>query len=282
MSNKLLFTISTYNQLNYTKECIASIKKLENEGIDIDLWVFDDASTDETAQWCIDNEISIDKSFDPRGLTHSWNRAYKRFKENADYKYIIIGSNDIIVPKGSIRELVDTANMWPFSVVVPFSTKHGAGHNGAVQGIETIFTELHPTYTDNPINCQKIQDSLLNIKNIVKGQNNIYLLDPVRLKMFNGFFFMMNRKVIEYEQENGDLFDSTKPLYKGEDEFNWTKLIPNNDFSALCKTSFIFHYKGKSTVGFNNRDNLEEFIERRKMIDSGILVKGTNITTASK
>ena len=25
--------------------------------------------------------------------------------------------------------------------------------------------------------------------------------------------------------------------------------IPNNDFSAVCKTSFVFHYKGVTTKG---------------------------------
>ncbi len=36
-------------------------------------------------------------------------------------------------------------------------------------------------------------------------------------------------------------------MTKNEDEFNWSKLIPNNDFAAVCKTSFVFHYKGVST-----------------------------------
>ena len=35
--------------------------------------------------------------------------------------------------------------------------------------------------------------------------------------------------------------------FKNEDEFNWAKLIPNDDFAAVCKTSFVFHYKGVST-----------------------------------
>ena len=65
--------------------------------------------------------------------------------------------------------------------------------------------------------------------------------------MFNGFFFMMNRNIINYQHSDNELFEPKYIMTKNEDEFNWTNLITNNDFSALCKTSFIFHYKGVST-----------------------------------
>ena len=58
---------------------------------------------------------------------------------------------------------------------------------------------------------------------------------------------MMNRNIIKYEQNETELFQTKNIMTKNEDEFNWSKLITNNDFAALCKTSFIFHYKGVST-----------------------------------
>jgi hypothetical protein len=100
---------------------------------------------------------------------------------------------------------------------------------------------------NEPQSYQKTQDTILNIKSEVKKSNNLYLFDPMRMKMFNGFFFMMNRNVINYEYENGVLFNPNLNMTKNEDEFNWSKLIPNDDFPAVCKTSFIFHYKGVST-----------------------------------
>ena len=72
--------------------------------------------------------------------------------------------------------------------------------------------------------------------------------------MFNGFFFMMNKNIINYEQTDTELFKPEYVMTKNEDIFNWDKLIPNNDFSAVCKTSFIFHYKGITTKG-DLRDN---------------------------
>jgi len=53
-------------------------------------------------------------------------------------------------------------------------------------------------------------------------------------------------------------------ITKNEDEFNWSKLIPNNDFPAVCKTSFVFHYKGVSAVG--DLRNNEKWEETRRAI----------------
>ena len=48
-------------------------------------------------------------------------------------------------------------------------------------------------------------------------------------------------------------------MTKNEDIFNWDNLIPNNDFPAVCKTSFVFHYKGVTTKGdLRNNDKWKE------------------------
>ena len=72
--------------------------------------------------------------------------------------------------------------------------------------------------------------------------------------MFNGFFFMMDRNIINYEFSNKELFEPKFIMTKNEDEFNWAKLIPNNDFASVCKTSFVYHYKGVTAKG-DLRDN---------------------------
>ena len=83
----------------------------------------------------------------------------------------------------------------------------------------------------------------------MRKANNLYVCDPIRMKMFNGFFFMMNRNIINYQYSDKELFDPKYVMTKNEDEFNWSNLIPNHDFPALCKTSFVFHYKGVTTKG---------------------------------
>jgi len=274
--DKILFVITTYNQMSYTEMLhnrLTAFKLSSPEivsGIEIDILVVDDASTDATVEWCTINGINIIKKDQGKGLTDSWNKGYKYFKEHKEYKYIIISNNDVLVPKGAIKEMVEVFKKWPFSLVVPMSSVAGAGHNGNAQGIEVYYPGTESEWINTPKNYQLVQKSILDVKQKFKDANNLYLLDPIRMKMFNGFFFMMNRNIIKYEREDGNLFDPSKIMYQGEDEFNWATLIPNNDFPALCKTAFIFHYKGMSTKedGFSQiKNDVEKWEELRKQTD---------------
>jgi glycosyltransferase involved in cell wall biosynthesis len=240
--NKILLVVTTYNQSTYTKLFFESLKKVDEN---FDVLVVDDYSSDDTVELCNEYGYEVITKNEPKGLTHSWNLGYQRFK-NSKYDYVIIANNDILIPNGAISELVDSFKMWPYSLIVPLSTKNGAGHNWQFQSVDSYYEGLSPT-CDDPNNYQLIQDNILNIKEETKKANNLYILDTIRMKMFNGFFFMMNRKVINYESSDGVLFDTNYNMTKNEDIFNWSNLIPNNDFPAICKTSFIFHYKGVST-----------------------------------
>ena len=113
---------------------------------------------------------------------------------------------------------------------------------------------------------------MLSIQEEVKKANNLYLLDTMRVKMFNGFFFMMNRNIINYEHSDNILFNPDYNMTKNEDKFNWNNLIPNNDFPAVCKTSFVFHFKGVSTFKiFDNygeiSNNVPEWKKQRELHD---------------
>ncbi len=241
--SKILLVITTYNQSEYTKLCFDSLKQLIDDNFDV--LVIDDYSTDDTVKICDEYGYEVITKSEGKGLTHSWNLGYSRFKSD-DYSYLIVANNDILIPNGALRELVSVYEKWPYTLVVPLSTTNGAGHNAQNQSVETYYDGIS-SMCNEPQSYQKTQDTILNIKSEVKKSNNLYLFDPMRMKMFNGFFFMMNRNVINYEYENGVLFNPNLNMTKNEDEFNWSKLIPNDDFPAVCKTSFIFHYKGVST-----------------------------------
>ena len=130
-------------------------------------------------------------------------------------------------------------------MIVPTSTTYGVGHNRE-QSIENYYQGIAPDCND-PNYYQDIQDKILDVKEQTRKSNNLFQLDPSRMKMFNGFFFMMNRNIINYQYSERELFEPKYIMTKNEDEFNWAKLIPNDDFAAVCKTSFVFHYKGVST-----------------------------------
>ena len=247
--SRTLLVITTYNQSKYTRLCFESLKTIEK---DVDVLVIDDCSTDNTVELCKEYGHEVITKPEGMGLTDSWNRGYYEFKQrwfanesgmddNSDY--LILANNDILIPNGSITELKKTFQKWPFSLVVPTSTAYGVGHN-VEQSILNYYNGLS---VDNPNDYQNIQNAIFNIKDELKKSNNIYQLDPTRMKMFNGFFFMMNRNIINYQHSDKELFEPKYIMTKNEDEFNWAKLIPNDDFAALCKTSFVFHYKGVST-----------------------------------
>jgi len=258
--SKTLLVITTYNQSEYTKLCFDSLKNLED---DIDVLVIDDCSTDDTVKICKEYGYEVITKEEGLGLTDSWNRGYYEFKSrwfnnksgfDDNYDYFILANNDILIPKGAITELKNTFAKWPFSLVVPTSTTNGVGHN-TEQSIENHYQGMSPS-CDDPNYYQEIQDKIFDVKTQIEQSNNLYQLDPKRMKMFNGFFFMMNRNIINYEHSDKELFEPKFIMTKNEDEFNWSNLIPNNDFAGLCKTSFVIHYKGVST--FKIFDNYGE------------------------
>lgn len=245
--SRTLLVITTYNQSKYTKLCFDSIRNIEN---DVDVLVIDDCSTDDTIELCKEYNHEVIVKETGLGLTDSWNKGYVEFKDRK-YDYFILANNDILIPNGAITELKNTFEKWPFSMVVPTSTTLGVGHNRE-QSIENYY-DIAPD-CNNPNYYQEIQDRILEGKKQISKANNLFQLDPLRMKMFNGFFFMMNRNIINYQYSDKELFEPKYIMTKNEDEFNWSKLIPNDDFPAVCKTSFVFHYKGVTTKG-DLRDN---------------------------
>ena len=262
---KILLAITTYNQSNYTRMCFESLKKLDD---DMDVIVIDDFSTDDTVDVCKEYGYECETKKEPMGLTNSWNSAYSHFKYDDEYDYLLIANNDILIPKGALGELVESFEQWPYTMIVPMSTTNGVGHN-PTQSIENYYQGMAPSCND-PNYYQEIQDKILDVKEQTRKSNNLYMLDTCRMKMFNGFFFVMNRNIINYEHDNDILFNPDFNMTKNEDEFNWSKLIPNNDFPAVCKTSFIFHYKGVSTFEvFDNygkiSNDVPEWKRQRKL-----------------
>jgi len=213
----------------------------------IDVIVVDDCSTDNTEK-IVSKYDFVEFIWKDRGvgLTDSWNIAYQKFK-NEGYQYLIVSNNDVLIPRKAIDEMETVLEKWPGSLVVPLTTSEGCGHN-RLQSIHNYF-EGNAEFS-NPKQYENVQNLILDVKEQLKTQNNLYQLDPVRMKMFNGFFFMMSRNVVNYELVDGNLFYQKVQFNGNEDEFNWGTLIPNNDFPFLCKTAFIYHFKGytKQTI----------------------------------
>jgi glycosyltransferase involved in cell wall biosynthesis len=259
MSKEIVMFVSTYNKSHVTKQFLDTVKLIDLSNIDI--VVMDDLSTDDTEQ--VVSEYDIVKEFitkpEGKGLTDSWNMSYKYFK-NSEYKYAIFASNDTLIPRGAIEEMTDVLVKWPCNFVVPLSTDKGAGHN-RVQSIDVIYGP--DSERNNPENYQQVQDILLQHKENLRKANNLYQVDPFRMKMHNGFLFMLSRKLIDYERKDGNLWDPQYINIKNDDNLNWEILIPNNEFAFLCRTAFVYHFKGLSLTGSRTLANTENWKELR-------------------
>jgi GT2 family glycosyltransferase len=258
--NNILFVITTYNQSEITKACLDSLMSC-HEISATDILVVDDCSSDDTIELCRSYNVNFIEKTVGKGLTDSWNRAYEYFKAHVEYDYFVIANNDILVPNNAISEMISVLSKWPGTLVVPMSTKLGSGHNQS----QIIDNWYGANEYDVPDNYQMVQDYLLDLKYTESESNNLYKFDPIRMKHFNGFFFMMKRDIIRYEREDGNLFDPEFINVKNEDEFNWCNLIPNDDYPFLCKTAFVFHWKGVSftKAGIKYSNDLKQHLLQR-------------------
>lgn len=222
--DRTLLAFTTANQLEYNVKGIRSI--LENKSENIDLVVFDDASNDGTVEWCKDNNIPIVTKDKALGLTHSWNLAYQKFKHE-NYKHLIFANSDIIVPKGALEKLLEQNQK--YIIVSPLSTLKGVGHQ-PLQDVKKYYTLNKDEY--DYLNTQAIQDQIDNSDSELTKE----------VDYINGFFFSVNRDVINYEYSKDQLFDPNTINVGNEDDLCKRVKQP----IAIVLNSYIFHFKGVS------------------------------------
>lgn len=222
---KTLLAITTYNQLKYTKLLVESLDSINLTGIDV---IFiDDVSTDGTVKYLKESKHLFKKREIPKGLTESWNSAYRIFK-NKHYDNLIIANNDILLSQGNLNEIIFLLKTNSF--VVPLSTKNGAGHNWKEQAIDKYYPGLIKV-ASNHKRHKEIQ------RNIEKSEKR-----SIKILNFNGFMFGINKKIIVSEFNNTNLFNP-KLINVGQETDLQTRLIER---PTLALRSFVFHFKGVS------------------------------------
>ena len=212
----MLLAITTYNQVDLTLKCLSSLHT------DAEVVIFDDCSTDETRGLNV-KVISKPKG---RGLTDSWNMAYRYFLAS-DHKYFFLANNDILVPKGALEEMC--LALEDSRLVVPLTSKRGAGNASIRQDVRAYHDiKLDP---DNPQNVQRIQNKIQKKVN-----------PRIAIGKLNGFFFGMNRDIVNYQYGKG-LLVNPKYINVGNDNDINSRLRATGDAVILCTKAFIFHFK---------------------------------------
>ena len=238
--NKTLVAITTLDQPSYTKQTLQSLSR--SSQIDIEMW--DDCSKEPNVLEKIGEMYGakfIPKQL-PRGLTDSWNRIYKRFKES-EYTNCFIVNNDIITTPEAIRQMIKALD--EYTLVVPLSS---------VQSVSGFMEQTTVNYgvpdvmAQNPFQTVSVQKQLES-----KYKNDPY----AKLPRFHGFFFGFNKNIIEQEYNENNLFNPNFINVGNEDELSERLTIS----PYVVKTAFVFHYKAV-TLGHDfegDRNVLERY-----------------------
>jgi len=180
------------------------------------------------------------------GLTDSWNIGYRLFKQE-NYNSIFISNNDVILNKTSIINMIKALEN--FTVVCPLSSKRGSGHNSKFQDIAKYYPELSKI-SDNDKEQHIIESKLTN--------NSLIEMD-----CWNGFFFGLNRKIIDCEFDETNLFNPIN-IQAGQEGDLHKRM---KEKPVVCCNSFIFHYKSVTSPACGvlngvDKRNLKENINK--------------------
>jgi hypothetical protein len=235
---KTLLAVTTYNQIEYTKKFVTSLKQISLAGVDVAF--FDDVSTDGTQAYLKNAGFTVFERPKPMGLTRSWNLAYQKFISEG-YDVLIISNNDVLLTKTAVENLINASMTG--QLACPLSTKRGAGHNWQEQAIEKYYPGLEIMAQD-PANHIKVNTLIKN--------------EVIRIKNFNGFIFAVSKRITASQFSNGHLFNPALTNVGQESD-----LRPRlKEQPLLVKGSFFFHYKGVSFPvagiknGYDIRQNL--------------------------
>lgn len=233
---KTSIIILTFNKLEYTKECVESIRMYTMKD-DYEIIIVDNHSTDGTVEWLME-QGDIKQIFNSENL--GFPKGCNQGIEIATGENIMLLNNDVIVTKN-----------WLTNLVKHLYSREDIGAVGPLTN-----------------SCIYNQAILVNYKNHEEMQefaekNNIYnaTLYEERLKLI-GFCFLVKKKVVE---KVGTLDEVFTPGNFEDDDLSF-RIIKEGYRLLLCKDTFIHHY-GSITFGVNKRPaEYNKLIARNKKI----------------
>ncbi len=228
---KNLLAITVAGQLKWLEEALWSL------GDNLDVVIIDD-STPNIKEFCRKKGVKLITKLKPMGLTNSWNLAYQYFKEN-NYDNCILSNDDVRFPKGFSEGLLKGLD--EFDIVAPLSNEPGNIwdhiHSPACQDVRRYVNSINPTGE----NVNEVQPIL----------SERYKSAPLRQSnFFNGFHYAFSSSIGKFAYDKQFLFNPTH--INTWNEYDLAERI--NKLSGkvgICKTSYVFHWKGKTTEKLN-------------------------------
>lgn len=234
--NKVSIVILTYNNLDYTKVCVDSIRKYNDKNT-YELIIVDNNSTDGTVEWikeqtdikCILNDVN--EGF-PRGCNQGIEIAEK---END----IFLLNNDTVIMPNSI-----------FNLRMGLYSSKDVGATGPVSNSVSYYQQVN-------IEAKEFGDYLkFALENNISNENEY----EERLKLV-GFAMLIKRSVLD---KIGFLDEIFTPGNFEDDDIS-LRMIEQGYKLILCKDTYIHHFGSVSFSldldNYNNilNDNMEKF-----------------------
>ncbi|RTR36368.1 glycosyltransferase [Robertmurraya yapensis] len=230
--------IPTFNKLNYTIECIDSIRKYTQPGT-YEIVIVDNGSTDGTRQWLANQE-------DIRTLLNANNEGFpKACNQGIEYangENILLLNNDTVVTKGWLDNLLKALYS-----------------NEKIGAVGTV-TNSAAYYTSIPVNYRTIEE----MHNFASNYNNSDpLLWEERLKLI-GYCMLIKKNVVN---EIGLLDERFTPGNFEDDDYS-LRIRERGYKLLLCKDTFIHHYGSVSwrdnTWGYDQllSENEKKFMDK--------------------
>ena len=124
MDKKVVFLILHYNSIEVTRECIYSIKKLQQQER-IEIVIVDNASPNGSGkeleeEYRQDRNIHVRLNSDNAGFSKGNNYGYEYIKSNINVQYLIVANNDIIFKQADfVDKLEQEYNQSQFDILGP-------------------------------------------------------------------------------------------------------------------------------------------------------------------
>lgn len=228
---KTSIVILTYNKLNYTIECIESIRRYTSDGM-YEIIVVDNASTDGTQSWLKkQSDLKLILNKENNGFPKGCNQGIE--VSNGDY--VMLLNNDVVVTHNWLENLLLCLNSDKKIGVVGPITNSCSNYQSIEVPYETI-NEMH--------------------KFAYKYNYHDKALWEERLKLV-GFCMLMKKEIIQHVGWLDERF--TPGNYEDED---YSIRIRKKGYKLfLCQDTFVHHYGG---VSFTRDKTYEALLEKNE------------------
>lgn len=216
--NKISFVILSYNEQKITQECIDSIRH-NCKNIDYELIVIDNASSDGSAEWLLEQkDIKVKLNNQNVGFPRGCNEGIELADPNSD---IFLLNNDTLVPPNAVETLQEALYSCPLvGAVGPMSN---ACSN--YQAIEEINAK--------PQDYLRLGEKYIHKSTGKEYEKKLYLV---------AFALLIKREVIN----KIGLLDERFSPGNFEDNDLGLRIQQAGYENILCHNSLIFHYGSKS------------------------------------